>query len=136
MLHVTPTEVPDALPRWAQQWFGLLAADQLDEACAQLDEPNTYGIRWTPAELRALVEDTFAPGTRFRTAHPEGPVFTPVVGARGRVRVAVETFDDGSGYWMDHDVPLNGEASDLTAQFEFRWRGDALAVILHDLHVM
>jgi hypothetical protein len=136
VLHVSPSEAPDALRRWAQQWFALLAAGRLDEACAQLDEPNTYGVRWTPSAIRALVEDTFAPGTHFRTAHPEGPVFTPVLDARGTVRVDVAAFDDGRGYRMDHDVPLNGEVSDLTAQFEFRWRGNALAVILHDLHVL
>ena len=136
VLHVTPREVPDALPRWAQQWFALLAAGRLEEACAQLDEPNSYDIRWTPVAIRALVEDTFAPGTRFRVAHPEGPVFTPVDGARGSMHIEIGTFAEGRGYWMDHAVPLNGEASDLTAQFEFRWRGDALAVILHDLHVL
>ena len=136
MLHLAPSDVPDALPRWAQQWFELLAAGRLDEACAQLDEPNAYGLRWTPAAIRALVEETFAPGTHFRAAHPEGPVFSPVLGARGTLRVDVDAFADGTGYWMDHPVPLNGEASDLTAQFEFRWRGDALAVILHDLHVL
>ena len=136
MLHVAPAEVFDALPRWARQWFALLATGRLDEACGRLDEPNAYGVRWTPAALRALVENTFAPGTRFRAAHPEGPVFTAVGGARGTIRVNVGALDDDSGYWMDHDVPLNGEASDLTARFEFRWRGEALAVILHDLHVM
>jgi hypothetical protein len=33
--------------------------------------------------------------------------------------------------------PLNGEFSDLTAQFEFSWRApNTLAARLHDLHVL
>jgi hypothetical protein len=63
-------------------------------------------------------------------------VFTPVATARGRDHAHVGAFDDGSGYWVNHDVPLNGEYSDLTAQFEFRRRGNALAATLHDLHVL
>ena len=45
-------------------------------------------------------------------------------------------FDDGSGYSVEHDVPLNGEWSDLTAQFEFVRFPKGYAVVLHDLHVM
>jgi hypothetical protein len=43
---------------------------------------------------------------------------------------------DGSGYAVDHAVPLNGEWSDLTAQFEFLEEADGFAVVLHDLHVL
>ena len=47
-------------------------------------------------------------------------------------------FGDRSGYWVEHDVPLNGELGDLTARFEFRRRGgnENLAAILHDMHVL
>ena len=136
VLHVTPLEVPDALPRWAQQWFALLAAGVQRMSYELGSSSCAHASSSRPAAIRALLEDTFAPGTRFRVAHPEGPVFTPVDGARGSMHIEIGTFAEGRGYWMDHAVPLNGEASDLTAQFEFRWRGDALAVILHDLHVL
>jgi hypothetical protein len=43
---------------------------------------------------------------------------------------------DGSGFSLYHAVPLNGEWSDLTAQFEFLRRPNGLAVVLHDLHVL
>ena len=43
---------------------------------------------------------------------------------------------DQSGYRLDHDVPLNGQWSDLTAQFEFLRRPGGFAVVLHDLHVL
>ena len=126
-----------ALLAWVRAWLDLFADGRGDEACALLDEPNAYGVRWTANDVTDLVAATFSPGTRFRAAHPEGPAFTPVATARGRDHASVGRFDDGSGYWVEHDVPLNGEFSDLTAQFEFRWRGDdALAAILHDLHVL
>lgn len=114
-----------------------VADDRLEEACAALDEPNVYGVRWTATALRDLVEETFAPGTRFRAAHPEGPRFTPVGSARGNGRSSIIRYDDGSGFSLEHDVPLNGEYSDLTAQFDFHWRGEhTLAARLHDLHVL
>ncbi len=40
------------------------------------------------------------------------------------------------GYYAEHDVPLNGEFSDLTALFRFYRRGGELAVQLKDLHVL
>jgi hypothetical protein len=48
----------------------------------------------------------------------------------------VVPFKDGSGYSVEHDVPLNGEWSDLTAQFEFVGKSPEFEVILHDLHVL
>jgi hypothetical protein len=43
---------------------------------------------------------------------------------------------DGTGFQFDYDLPLNGEWSDLTAQFEFLRRSDGYAVVLHDIHVL
>lgn len=79
----------------------------------------------------------FGPGTRFVTDHQEGPRFTSARTASGRERYTIGAFADGTGFRLDYDVPLNGAFSDLTAPFEFFWRGPRrLAVQLHDLHVM
>jgi hypothetical protein len=99
-----------------------------------IDEPNTYGIRWTREEITALVEDTFGPDTRFAAA-VGAPVFTDPDSATGNPHPNFGRFAAG-GFWLDHDVPLNGTFSDLTAQFEFQPRGDRYAAILHDLHVL
>ena len=132
-----PVEVEAALLAWVRDWLDLLAEGRLEDACARLDEANVYGIRWTPDAIRDLVEDTFGPGTQYRAAHPAGPRFTSVGGARGEATSSVGGYDDGSGFFVEHDVPLNGEFSELTAQFDFRWRGEgALAARLHDLHVL
>ena len=137
MLTIPPASEPESvLLEWVRNWLDLLALGHLAEACARLDPPPDGGRRWTPEAITALVTETFGPGTRFRVDHPEGPVFTPVATARGRAHPHVGAFADGSGYWVNHDVPLNGEYSDLTAQLEFIRQGDALAVVLHDLHVM
>ncbi len=137
MVTVPPTRKSEAvLLEWVREWLDLLASGRLADACARLDEPSGAGWRWTPAAITSAVEDTYGPGTRFRSRHPDGPVFTPVATARGSAHAHVGELDDGSGYWVHHDMPLNGEYSDLTAQFEFRWRGDGLSAALYDLHVM
>lgn len=101
-----------------------------------IDEPNCYGITWTPERIRQVVEDTFGPGCRFRSQHPEGIRWSDPdeLGDGGHP----ETYphDDGSGFAFDHDVSLNGEWSDLTAQFKFHRRAQGYAVVLHDLHVL
>jgi len=136
MIRASHDPPNDELLGFVRHWLNLLASDKLDEACALLDEPNAYGHRWTPHDIREVVNATFCEGTRFRATYPEGPVFSGVETARPPCRFDVFPFGDGSGYAVDHDVPLNGSASDLTAQFEFKRREGAYAVILHDLHVL
>jgi hypothetical protein len=138
VVTVSADGAEQTLLAWVRAWLDLLAAGRLDDACALLDEPNSYGRRWTPADLVDIVDRAYPAGTRWRAEHPQGPLFTPVATARGRDRASVGIFDGGGGYWVEHDVPLNGEFSDLTARFEFRRRGgnEDLAAILHDMHVL
>jgi hypothetical protein len=137
MLLIGDQDLDVAVLEWARDWFDLLANGRLEDACARLDEPNHYGTVWTPESIVELVLDTFGPATIFGREHPEGPRFTSARTAAGRERSSFGTFADGSGCWLEYDVPLNGEYSDLTAQFEFSWRTPGtLAVRLHDLHVM
>jgi len=137
MLIMNAPDVETNLVTWARDWFDLLAAGQLAEACGRLDEANHYGVVWTPETIFELVQQTFTPGTVFAREHPDGPRFTSPRTARGGERHHFGAFADGSGFWLNYDVPLNGEFSDLTAQFEFHWRtARTLAARLHDLHVM
>ena len=117
-------------------WLALLAEGRLDQACAELDEPNAYGIRWSPASILEALAQAFSEGSRFRREHPEGPHVSPVEAASGDGAASVIAFADGSGFSVEHRVPLNGSYSDLTAQTEFRWRGPELAFVLQDLHVL
>lgn len=137
MLVVDDADIDSTLLEWTRDWFDLLARGEIAAACARLDEPNSYGTVWTPESIVALVEDEFGPGTIFADAHPEGPRFTSARSATGNERGDVVPFSNGSGFSLDYDVPLNGEFSDLTAQFEFYWRApNTLAAQLHDLHVL
>jgi hypothetical protein len=137
MLRVEGEDIHAALLEWTRDWFDMLARGELAAACARLDEPNSYGTVWTPESIVALVMDEFGPGTVFSRKHPDGPRFTSARRAAGRERGDVVAFSNGSGFALDYDVPLNGEFSDLTAQFEFSWRApNTLAARLHDLHVL
>ncbi len=137
MLIINSPDVEAELVTWVRDWLDLLAAGRLAEACGRLDERNHYGMVWTPEAITELVQETFAAGTVFAREHPEGPRFTSPRTAVGRERHDFGAFADGSGFWLNYDIPLNGEFSDLTAQFEFRWRATRiLAARLHDLHVL
>lgn len=130
-----PSEL-DELLAVVREWFRLLAVEGWNEATGMLDEPNGYGIRWTPAEIRRALDLAYQPGCRSRIAHPEGPRFSDPDSAVGVPEADAWALDDGSGYRVDYDVPLNGSWSDLTAQFEFLRRPGGLAIVLHDLHVL
>lgn len=124
-----------AIERWMAAWFDLLGQGRLAEAIEQLDLPGGDGAGWTPERLIAVIEDHFGPGTYFRWFHPEGPRLTPATTATGAAGAYVVALADGSGYKARHSVPLNGEFSDLVADFDFRWSGAALLVALYDLLV-
>lgn len=135
MINISPDAPENAILDFVKRWMKLLADNRLEEACTMLDEPSQQGIVWTPNMIRELVNEIFNSDTVFYNYHPEEPVFSdPYELEEQKDRGALE-LDDG-GYAFDYNVPLNGEWSDLTAQFEFKKRPDGYAVVLHDLHVM
>jgi len=119
---------------FARAWFKHLARAEWVAALGMIDEPNSYGTRWTRESITALVADTCGPDTRF-AAEFGPPAFSDPDSAKGHPHPSFGKFDAG-GFWLDYDVPLNGAFSDLTAQFEFAPRRDRYAAILHDLHVL
>jgi len=124
----------EQLVAFAREWFGLVARAEWGAALRMIDEPSSYGIRWTREAIIELVRDVFGPETRFAAAFGS-PVFSGPDLATGNPHPRVGAFDAG-GFWLHYDVPLNGAFSDLTAQFEFMPRGDRFAAILHDMHVL
>jgi hypothetical protein len=136
---LTPTTNPPSeaeLVAHVRSWLNLVADGQLERASGQLDEANDYGIRWTPNVISQTIAGAYPPDSRFRLEHPEGPIVSRVDCVPGDGRPSVVELGDGSGYSVEHDVPLNGSYSDLTLQMEFRWRGRQLAMVLHDVHVL
>jgi len=136
MLRVKTENSHKEFVEFIHSWFDLLAKGEVDRACEDLDRLNSYGIRWTAEKIENVVKDNFGPGTVFSSNHPEGPVFTTVIETNGKSRADIVKFNDGSGFSVEHDVPLNGEWSDLTAQFEFLGKIPEFKVVLHDLHVL
>lgn len=136
MLRVQSEDLDIEFTAFIQSWFDLLANGQVAQACAVIDKPNSYGIRWTPEKISDVLSDDFGPGTVFASEHPEGAVFATTSRTKGNTKADVVQFRDGSGYSVEHYVPLNGEWSDLTAQFEFLGKPPEFEVILHDLHVL
>jgi hypothetical protein len=119
---------------FARSWFRLVAHAEWDGALAMLDEPNAHGIRWTRESITELLSGTFGPDTRFAKEFG-APAFSDPELSQGTPHHSFGELDAG-GFWLDHDVPLNGLFSDLSAQFEFHPRPTGHAVVLVDLHVL
>ena len=113
--------------RFARDWFRLLAREAFVEAVSRLDEPNSYGECWGAERIQRVLRD-YARSESVRIADPDT--------IAGDSRPSLVEFADGRGYSFEHDVPLGGEWSDLTAQFEFLRRPNGYAVVLHDIHVL
>jgi hypothetical protein len=106
----------------------LLADNRFDEACSLLEHPNRFGIVWTPNLIKQTFHETFSPDTLFYEYHPEGPIFTDPYELGEQQDIEPIEFDDESGYAFDYELPLNGEWSGLTAQFEILKRPNGYAV--------
>ncbi|MBK9164352.1 MAG: hypothetical protein IPM21_10660 [Acidobacteria bacterium] len=135
MIQIDRQYPEKAIINFIREWFRLLSSGDLREACIALDEATNYGHVWTPTSIELILNEVFSDDTIFyrefgppRFSDPD-ELSTPKLEAAGE-------FDDGSGYWFDYPVPLNGQWSDLTAQFEFHEREKGFAVILQDLHVL
>ncbi len=126
MIEVPADAAERTLVTFVRGWLKLMAAGRWRDACGMIDEPNCYGIVWTPERIQQVVEKTFGEGIRWTDPDELGDGGHP----------EAYPMRDGSGYSFEHNVPLNGEWSDLTAEFEFRRRPQGYAVLLHDLHVM
>lgn len=120
------SELPlTAFSRFTHEWFQLLAHGQFAQAVATLEEPTSYGERWSAESIQHALRDY----------SPDTVVTDPGVLPPDQHQSLI-AFSDGRGYSFDCSVPLGGEWSDLTAQFEFLHRPSGFAVVLQDLHVL
>jgi hypothetical protein len=127
MIPASPDEPVVTFTRFARDWFRLLARGEFAGAVSRLDEPNGYGERWSAEKIQGVLRD-YARSESVRVADPDT--------IAGDGSPSLVEFADGRGYSFVHDVPLAGEWSDLTAQFEFLRRPSGYAVVLHDIHVL
>ncbi|SRR5258706_4496957 len=115
-----------AAHRFIKHWFGLLAQNHWSEALFLLGEPTSYGQRWSKVQIQDIL-NAYAKAP-VEVSEPDNSVGDP--------HWNLGHFVDGSGFWLDCNLPLNGAWSDLTAQFEFRKREDIYVVTLQDIHVL
>jgi len=127
MLTSLSQPIENVLRAHIEAWFQQLSAGNWSEVISMLDEPNAYGVKWGESEIRNSIEEY---------SRSKLWVVTDAKSLDTSGHTSFGEFNDGSGYWLDYDIPLNGEWSDLTAQFEFRKRGTGYAVVLHDIHVL
>ena len=136
MIDISSEEPQHSILAFVRKWVALIADGRAEDACALIDEPNSYGIEWTPTSIDEVINSAFSPDSRFYRLHPEGPIVTNPFRLTEQREIEVIELENGNGYLFDYDLPLNDEWSDLTAQFEFRKRPSGYAVVLHDLHVL
>jgi hypothetical protein len=128
MLYGHPINPEAAFRELVFRWLTLLAHGQATEAMALIDESNSYGVKWGPEQLSSVLKSYGGNSIL--------PVVTSPSSASGQQHANLIPLADRSGYAYDHDLPLNGQWSDLIAQFEFLKRSNGFAVILHDIHVL
>ena len=82
----------------------------LDEALRLIDRRDNDPA-WGEAFVRWISENHFGDGETCIITDPD---------AFQELRVDAYRFSDGSGFAVDHDLAMNYQRSDFTAQFEFR----------------
>ena len=127
MIPASTDEPVVTFTRFARDWFRLLSHGAFGDAVSRLDEPNSYGERWSGEKIQSLLRD-YARSETVRVADPDT--------IAGDGSPSLVEFADGRGYSFEHAVPLGGGWSDLTAHFEFLRRPSGYAVVLHDIHVL
>ena len=110
---------------FAQEWVQL-AADQGFEAAVSVLDRNPE-IEWSQELFNEMTFDHFDDGGQPRITDPK---------AVSGLAVDAYPYLDGSGFAVDHDLPMDGKRSDFTAQFRFQKTRSGYQIILSDVHVL
>lgn len=117
---------------FVRNWTKLLSEKKFDEAFNFLDESadeKSHSI----VNIRMLNE-IFADYYK----HESFPkIENPYLMNMQHERINVYVYDDGSGFAIDYDIPLNGKWSDFTAQFSFKKNLKTVyKIYLTDFHIL
>ena len=114
---------------FVHEWIKLCASGKTKEAFELLDSPvDKTRHTWTPEDFHEVTFDHLDDG--------KYPVITDPDRVEGKIRKDVFTYDDGSGWGVEFDLPLNGVVSDFTLLFDFIKASEELKIILDDCHAM
>ena len=117
------------LVNFVSGWIKLCAEGRIEEAFSILDQPiEASSNEWSPEDIEEITFNHFNDGKQ--------PIITSPDCAEGTIRKDVFAYDDGSGWGVQYDLPMNGVVSDFTLMFNFIKKNNQLLVILDDCHVM
>lgn len=122
----------DEIYSFVDRWIATLAAGDYRMAFAMTDHDRYYG--WSPELIQKSIE-----GYGLPESHPRGPFrVTSAASAKGSLHREVTRGDDvpsGVVACVCHDLPLNGEWSDLSVTFRFEHHENAVRAVLEEIHV-
>lgn len=121
------TATEEEIVQFARDWVRLAASQGFAAAVKELDSEEG---------AEKLSDDLFKRSTEapFGDDEEEATITDP--DEFPALRVDAGRYNDGSGFWLEHDLALNHKLSDFTAMFEFRKSGSSYRIFLHDIHVM
>jgi hypothetical protein len=115
-------------------WIHLLADYQIEEADRTLDRPTGDETFWTAQKTIDTIHEIYNPSTRYYRQHAGRLTITASPDEADSIRVSA--YHDGSGYWVDYDLYLNDERSDIVIQFQFKRILSGYLALVRDVHVL
>ena len=126
MITITTNNKESELKEYCQKWLALLAANDFTSAFNLIDSPNCYGLNWRKKEIIEVLNDYYGESIEFDIQNHDIANCEPNYLER----------NDG-GLLYDFNLPINGELTDLTVQFEFNpMQNSQFKVVIHDIHVL
>mgnify|MGYP000235484216 CR=1 FL=1 len=100
------------LVRFVHEWVKLCSAGKITDAFSLLDGPvDESRHTWTPDDIKEVTYNHFD--------DEKYPIITDPDEAEGNIRKDSFEYNDGSGWGVAYDLPLNGVVSDFTLMFDF-----------------
>ena len=126
MVQLSPQNVELELKAYCQRWLLLLSQGDFEQANALISAPNNYGARWGKQEITKSVIDYFDSDSNYQIQNTELSLCTP----------EFLECEDGS-FLYGFYLPVNGEITDLTVEFEFsRISDNEFSATINDIHVL
>jgi hypothetical protein len=122
--------IEEELKLFLRDWVKLLSEGRFEEAVQQLDiSLDGSDVYWNPVFLRDVINE-------YAELYKNAKLTNPYLMELSKERIDVYPYNDNSGFAVDYNLPVNGEWSDLTAQFSFKKNKSLFAVYLEDVHVL
>ena len=131
-MHLDIDSTDSDILEFVETWIDALASGKFSEAYRMTSHDPYY--KWTPELIQKTIE-----GYGLPEPHPAGPFrITPPAKATGNPTREVsrtEGVPPGAFAHVLHDLPLNGEWSDLSVTFRFESVEAGAKAILEEIHV-